>query len=1176
MHLKTSGNTQKNKWLYANKTFLIMKLIVFFVFVCCFQVNATNGQQVTLNTKNTSLRHIFNEIERQTGYHFFYKDKLLTAQKTSVSVQNVSVTEALYESMDHLPLTFSIIDKTIIIKESDGKPTPEPIRTAVTTPLFEEIKGVVTDGDGNPLQGVSIVVRGTTRGTSTGADGAFIINANRGDWLEFSMVGYTPKGLQIGASTRLNVELERVAATGLDEVVVTALGISREKKSLGYSAQEIKGDDVNVVNTGNVTDALSGKIAGVQIKRSSNLGGSTNIIVRGFKSLTGDNQALWVVDGVPIDNSNWNTTDQKAGSYGYDYGNMAADIDQDDIESINVLKGAAATALYGSRAANGAVIITTKSGHNQTRTLVSLNSGVSVGYIDRSTFPRYQKEYGGGYGPIYGPQRNQYFNEVDVNGDGVMDLVPPNPAFGSYGAPFDPTLMIYDWYSLDPGSPNYLKSTAWVYAKNDPITFYVKPVINTNNVAVEGSGKLASYRFSYTNYNERGLMPNSHHSKDNWSMKTSFKLNERMKLTGEANYVQSGMIGRNVTGTVGGIGNNMTGTFRQYWQTNADINELKEIYFLTKRNVSNFVGGTIDNPYWYRYEVYAKDHRDRFFGNISYNLDISDWLKFEGRVSLDNYSFLAEEIRNNGSRKGGYYSRKNINFQEINYDLMLQFNKALTAKLNISGVVGTNIRRNRLESVFSETNGGLVVDGLYSISNSLSQTPAAQEDLIKIGVNGVYGLLSFGYDNLVYLDLTGRNDQSSTLPTNHNSYFYPSISTSFIFSNLLHSSVLSFGKFRINYARVGNSAPAHSVIDVLVKPVAFGNVQMFGTSPTKNNSNLKPESTESFEVGVEAQFFKRRLGLDISLYKTNTIDQIMPVSISPATGYVSKFVNAGNVQNKGVELSLTGVVLRKQNLSWDVVVNWSKNANKVVSLFDEVQSLLLGNRITATVGQPYGTIIGRDFIYLNGERVINQTTGAYERTAATNIVIGNINPDWIGGVRNTFKYKNWGFGFLVDAQHGGDIFSTDMSIGMRSGLYPETVGLNDLGNPMRNTLADGGGIILNGIDNKGNKNTVRTDMSTYNHALGSLLAPDALFIYDASYIKLREMSVFYVFPVKSFLKGRIKSLKLTLSGSNVWIIHKNLPYADPEAGYSSGNIQGVSQGTLPTVRQFGGTINIQF
>lgn len=1165
-------------------------LFLLFFITAMYPIHAdpgNQGEKLTLELVGVTLETALGEIESHSDYRFMYEiDQIPLKKIVSLTIQEQEMDRILALLFKKLPVSYKIQGRQIILMKSPfatGKQEASMRFPAAPEQPQGTVTGMVVDADGMPLLGANVLVKGTTQGTQTDFDGNFSIEAEVGAILVVSYIGFKTAEAAVTGTGPMTITLEENSSQ-LEEVVVTALGISREKKSLGYATQEVGGEEVNRTPTDNVVNALSGKIAGVQIKRGTNLGGSTNVVIRGSTSLTGNNQALFVVDGVPLSNSNFNTTDQQTGTGGFDYGNMASDINPNDIKSINVLKGAAATALYGSRATNGAVIITTKSGAGaKQKPTVTVNTSVTAGWVDKSTWPEFQYEYGTGYGAVYGSTGDSFFVDTDVDGDGILDRVTPATAYGSYGAPFDPNLLVYQWDSFYEGSPYFMQPTPWVAPKSRLIDFFETPITTTTSIAVAGAGESASYRIAYTRFHQDGLMPNSNLRKDNVSINTNFNITDKLSVGGSANYILTDALGRNRTGNeTGANAQNVIASMRKYWAMNVGIDELKAAYFNTGTNVDPFMGGTIDNPYWVVYENYQNDSRSRVFGNVFVKYELTDWLNVEGRVSLDTYSFIQEERNNEGTAGAvGRYSRRNIDFSEENYDLMINFNKHISDKFNISGVLGTNIRRTHLSSIYAETNGGLVLPGLFSLSNSLNLPPAPVEVVEKVGVDGFYGLASFGYDNLIYLDLTGRFDHSSTLPAENSTYFYPSISSSFVFSNLMDKNWLSFGKLRLNYAEVGSSAPANSLVDVLYKPTPFGSVPLYGTNPTKNNENLLPETTVSVEAGVEMRFVGSRIGLDLSLYKTNSKDQIIPVAISSATGYSSKFVNAGEIENKGIEIALDGAIIPDGDFQWRANVNWSKNQSKVLSLFDGGTNLQLGSvsgvTINATVGEPYGTIQGTDFIYVDGKPLVNQTTGAYERTTTSNNVIGNITPDWNAGISNNFKYKNFDLSFLVDIQHGGDVHSADIATGNRSGLYTWSTGLNDLGNPIRSPLSEGGGIILDGVAPDGSKNTVRTAMDNYRNATGSTLAPRAYFIYDASYVKLREVALSYNFPKMPFMdKIGIQSLRFGLVGSNLWIIHKNLPFADPEAGLSSGNLQGSQNGVLPTTKDIGFNLQVQF
>ena len=1092
------------------------------------------------------------------------------------------------------------------------------------------ISGKVTSSDdGAGIPGATILVKGTAVGAITDIDGKYTLNVPKDkDVILVSYVGMVTQEVKLGTDNIINIVLQP-SVQELEGVVVTALGIPREKKSLGYATQEVKGDQLNITKTDNFVNSLSGRVAGVQVKTTTNMGGSTNVQLRGSKSLTGNNQALFVIDGVPVSNDNTNTTSQQQAGTGYDYGNAASDINPEDIESVNVLKGSAATALYGSRAANGVIMITTKkgikvAGNERKGVGVTFNTSAQMGFVDKSTFVDYQKDYGGGYGKYYdGPGNYWYMRYINTDGTITVDPKDANSKLtqwmvtsedASYGAKLDGS-PVYQWDAVDPQSPNFLKATPWSAAANGPVTFFEKPVTFVNTLAIDNSFKGGNYRLSYTNFTQNGLMPNSKLVKNNVALNASWNVTDRLTVSGYGTYSLNKGTGRNSTG----YNDNIMGSFRQWYQVNVDIKEQKDMYDLTKRNLTwNYADPSAavpiywDNPYWTRYKNYESDSRNRFIGNMALTYKIADWLNIFGRISVDTYSELQEERRAVGSVPGTFgigtgtdgsagrsdqgsgYLRRDIGFSEFNYDVMANFNKDLSKSFNLKAVLGMNIRKTNYSRLISSTNGGLSVADLYSLQNSSGPLPLSKELASTVRVNGFYGSVSLGYKNFLYLDATYRRDYSSTLPANNNNYGYPSVAGSFIFSNIIPSAKwLSFGKIRLNYAQVGNSPGFDQLIDNYLVVSPFNNLTT--TDPTtKKNPELKPELTGSIEGGLEMYFLGRRLGFDLALYKTNTTNQILPLPVSTATGYNVKIINAGEIQNKGIELALHATPCKNKDFRWDITLNWSTNRNKVVSLVEGVQTLQLGSfqggvTINAMVGQPYGVIYGTDYIYAtDGQKEINKSTGAYLRTATSDKVIGNVNPDWQGGLLNTLTYKNWSFGFLIDVQKGGDIFSLDMYYGLATGLYKETSYLNDLGNPVRDPItwvdpadhskgyaSNSGGFINPGVNPDGATNTTRLAASNYG-AFGYSKLPNAAFVYDASYVKLRQVSLSYTIPTSVLQKTFITGITLTAVASNVWIIFKNLPYADPESGLGAGNLQGYTTGSLPSTRDFSLNLKLTF
>jgi TonB-linked SusC/RagA family outer membrane protein len=1044
------------------------------------------------------------------------------------------------------------------------------------------ISGRVTDqANSQGLPGVTVLVKGTTIGTSTDGDGAFTLSIpSTATTLTFSFVGYKSVDQPIG-SGNISVALAQ-DANQLNDVVVTALNVERTRNSLPYSATVVEGQQITAARNPNPINGLSGKVAGVQIRQSNTLGGSTNILIRGTKSITGNNQPLFVVDGVPISNANTNTTGQQTGGGGYDYGNAAADINPDDIASMTILKGAAATALYGERAGNGVVLITTKKGRQGLG--VTINAGITGGRIDKSTFIKYQKEYGAGYGPTFGQR--------DLDGDGISDLYNQLNADASAGPRFDPNLQVFQWNAFVPGTANFGKKTAWVAAQNDPSTFFQTGMTLNNSITIDGGNEKGTFKLGYNSVRDKGILPNSQVNKNVINFAGSLNLTSRLVASATVNFSAVDGRGRYGTGYSGAYSENLMTNFRQWWQTNVDVSELKQAYEYSGNNASwNIISPTNsaarywNNPYWSRAKNFETDSRYRTFGNVALTYKATDWFNVLGRVTIDSNDDLQEERLAYGAVGVPGYSRYNRTAREVNFDLIGNFKARIAQNISFTGLIGANLRRESFKSIRASTNGGLV-PGLYTLTNSVSSLiPPVEVDQHR-AVDGVFANATFGFRDMVFLDLTARRDQSSTLPKANNAFFYPSAALGFVFSELTKETApwLSYGKVRGNYAEVGLGAPIYSTTDYFDKPTAFGSVALFSVPSTRNNPDLKPERTKSAEIGIETAFLNSRIGFEANVYQSNSVNQIIPINISTATGYSFRYVNAGTIRNRGVELSGYVTPFRSENITWTINANWTKNENRVTELFQGSDNILLasyqgGVSSNATVGRPYGSIRGTNFVYLNGQRVVD-TDGYYLKSATANEEIANPNPNWTGGLSNTVTYKGISLYFLVDVRKGGQLYSLDRAYGLDTGLTPETAGLNDLGNPSRNTIANGGGVIFSGVQQDGTPNTVRADNSTLAGytAFGTSINPDAAFVYDASYVKLREVSLTYSLPKTLAAKlGGVRAVDFSIVGRNLWIIHKNLPDADPEDAVSSGNYgQGYSTGAYPAVRTLGANIRLSF
>lgn len=976
----------------------------------------------------------------------------------------------------------------------------------------------------------------------------------------------------------------------LEAVVVTAFGITRDKKSLGYAAQKLDGSQVNQTPTNNFTNNLAGKVAGLEVRRNANFGGSTNIVLRGTKSITGNNQALMVLDGVPITNTNLNNTDAARGRDGFDFGNSASDIDPNNIESITVLKGAAATALYGSQASNGAIMITTKKGKKNTGIGISLSTTTSVGMIDKSTFPKYQKQYGAGYA---GPDS---FYSADINGDGEDDLVAPTGDDASFGAAFDPNLMVYQWNAFDPGNPNFGQATPWVAARNDPSKFFRKSFGTVNSVNVNAGDDKGSYNLGFTNNYETGVLPNSRLNKNTISGNFQRQLHEKLRATAFFTYSDQTTIGRNNVG----YGDNILTGFRQWWPVNVDIYELRDSYFRNQTNATwNFADPTAgdfspaywNNPYWDRYVNYSSDDRNRFIGGGNISYDIFEGFNVMGRVTLESSNDRQEMRKEVGSHAEEFglqqlqetsgYNLFTRNFHQATYDFIATYDAKLSESIGSKFLAGTTFIRAKVDSFEGSTTGGLAAPGLFTLANS-NVFVAPEEEELNYYKFGAYVQASFDWNQTVFLEGSFRRDMASSLPSTNDAYNYYSAGGSFVFSELVDQSWLNLGKLRASYALVGldpafGRVGARNNNGLVNNNPTFGNSTVFGQF-----QNLKPETTRTIEFGLELGMFDRRISLDASIYKSNSYDQIFNVPQSTATGFSFSQINAGELENKGVEVALTVVPVRTKDFEWTMTANWSRNRNKLLELDTGRENLQLasfqdGVSLNATVGQPYGTLRGTDYVYdANGNRVVGED-GYYLQE--NDQILGNIQADWIGGLYNRVTYKGLSFSFLIDVKKGGDLFSLDQDYGLYTGLYRETTGLNDLGNPIRSPLtegADSGGVIFPGVNEAGQPNDVRVDGSFAGGAYGNGVHPNKAFIYDASYVKLREVALTYNFPADALKRTFLQGLSVSLTGNNLWIIDKNVPYSDPEAGTSSGNVQGYQSGVMPNEKVYSLNVKLNF
>ena len=1006
------------------------------------------------------------------------------------------------------------------------------------------VTGNVSDASG-PLPGVTVLIKGANVGTQTDFDGNYSIKATTGDVLKFSFVGMETIEKTIGSSNVINVVMQE-SAQALEEVVITALGVSKEKKALGYSVQDVKGEDIAKAKETNIVNSLQGRVSGAQITNTSGaVGASSRIVIRGISSLDGNNQPLFVVDGIPIDNSSFGST----GTDGTDRGSGAMDINPDDVESVTVLKGANASALYGSRASNGVIVITTKKGKSG-KMVVSVSSSMS--FEDPLKLPDFQNDYGQG--------NNGQFYFVDGAGGGTND-----GSDESWGPRLDVGLMIPQFNSPQNPDGTY-QPTPWVSHPDNVKDVFDTGTTSTTNVAFSGGNENSNFRVSFTNLDQKGMVPNTDFKKKTLSFSGSSSPNDRLTFSAGGNYINSG------SDNQPGYGYNAQNIMQQFSWTGRQVD-----YSVLKDKQNNEDGSIFNWNYNYHNNIYSTlyknlspSRRDRFIGNVMVTYKLTDDISAFVRTGGDIYSNWQSARRFKGDQdyKTGYYGETAESFREVNTDFLFSFNKEYG-----DFSVGLNAGGNRLDRIYQQNTAvapELAIDGVYNVANS-AVTVTTSNYFSKKRVNSLYGTGSLGYKNMLFLDFSVRNDFSSTLPEENNSYLYPSVSTSAVLTDVfdIKSDVLSFAKVRASWAQVGGDTGPYQ----LSPTIAFGdswnadpkllNLAVPNRLP---NANLKPQTQTSLEFGVDMRFLKNRVKLDLTYYNSKSTDQIVDIPISASSGYTSKTINAGQIDNKGIEVLLGITPFRTDDFSWDIVLNFAKNENEVVELAEGIEQFVLGGywslNVLAAPGQPYGQLYGYDYARDTQGNVIF-TDGL--PTQGDLKVLGSTTPDWTAGLLNEFSYKGFNASFLIDMRQGSDLYSMTTTWGRYAGALEETL------------IGREGGIVGVGVMPDGNggyiPNTVVAGAEKFNkEAYSNDIASSSVF--DASYIKLREVKLGYTF--REITGIPITDLNFSITGRNLAILSSSVPHVDPETAFSSGNVQGLEFGQLPSARSIGFSVSCKF
>ena len=1012
------------------------------------------------------------------------------------------------------------------------------------------IKGTVTsavEGEGL-IPGVTVMVKGTTIGALTDVDGKYSITVpTDATTLIFSYIGM--KSIEVPIEGRSVIEaVLQPDLIGLNEVVVTALGIAKEKKALGYSVQDVTGTELTKAKETNVINSLQGRVSGAQITASSGaVGASSRIVIRGVSSLSGNNQPLFVVDGIPISNANFgdNTTD------GTNRGNGAADINPDDIETLTVLKGANAAALYGSRAGAGVIVVTTKKGKKGDKLSVSINNTTT--FETPLKLPDFQNKYGQGNGGLF-----SYF---DGAGGGINDGVDE-----SWGPQLDIGLMIPQ-FSSPVNADGTIQPTPWISHPDNVKNFFKTGHTISTNVAMTGGNEKTTFRLSYTDLRQAGMVPNTDFGKKTLSFSASSNPVDKLTFSASGNYVNA------TSGNQPGYGYAGTNVMQQFNWTGrqVDYSLLKAKQRNADGSIYNWNHNYHNNPYMTLHEDLNKLRRDRFIGNAMAKYQFTSYLSAYVRSGGDIYSNWTSTQNFVGDMDfpTGYYSETVNQFREINSDFLISFEKDLVPNLNFSLNLGGN-RMDRITQQNVGTAPELAVPGVYNVANS-SVTPVTTNRYTSKRTNSLYAFGELSYKNELFLEYSLRNDWSSTLPANNNSYLYPSVSLSGVLTDIFNvkSNVLSFAKIRGSWAQVGMDTDPYQ----LSPTVSFGEGWNAGTKllnlfvpNTLPNAELKPQKNKSIEVGADLRFFLDRIKLDVTYYNQKAINQIVDIAVSATSGYTAKTVNAGEIDNKGIEVLLVVNPVRSGDFRWDITFNYSKNKNTVVELAEGIEQFVLGTywslQELAIPGGSYGVLYGYDFARDPGGDIIFNNGLPSQGDLKE---LGNVTPKWIGGMLNEFYYKGFNASILIDTKQGGDLYSMTTTWGRYAGALSETL------------IGREGGIVGVGVMSDGNggyvPNTVVADAEAFNKAsYVNNIAYSSVF--NASYVKLREVRFGYTF--KNSPKLPVKDINVSFVGRNLAILSTNVPHIDPETAFSNGNVQGFEFGQLPSARSLGFSIGCKF
>lgn len=1032
----------------------------------------------------------------------------------------------------------------------------EGSRTSMTAaPDDQEITGTVEDADG-PLIGATVKVAGTSNGVVTDTNGRFKLRCKRGATLEVSYIGYINKTVKAQPGIKIILDEDK---TELSEVVVTALGIKRDRKALGYGVAEIKGADLTKAKETNVINSLSGKVAGLVVQNTAGgNSGSTRVMLRGNTEMTGNNQPLYVIDGVPLDNTNFGSAGTEGG---YDLGDGISAINPDDIENMTVLKGPAASALYGSRASHGVILITTKKAEKD-KISVEYNGSLTID-VQNAMWDDIQQVYGMGYGG--------QFSKTATSGTN-----------SSWGPKADNQMVEYF---------DGVQRPFQMY-KDNTSAFFRTGVTSQNTAILSVNSGKTGMRFSVTDMRNKDILPNTHMSRDNFNLRVNTSAGP-VDLDFTANYTREDVKNRPALGdSQSNVGKNLmtlAGTYNQAWLKNYETSE---------GDYANWNGNDQynKNPYWDLYKNGNTSEKDIFRLTAKAIWNIDEHLKLQGTVGTDinNMNFEEYIAKTTPGKSAGQLQDQIFKNRTLNAELLALYNNQF-GEFDVNATLGGNIFKvDNLTTIFTGLNQQM--KDVISIMNYGEQS--IQQNSYKKQINSLFGSASVGYQHTYYLEGTIRGDKSSTLPTSNNIYIYPSVSGSVVFSEFIkNKQIINYGKVRASWAQVGSDTDPYQLVTSYTnsKYSYSGYAMGLISNSVQPNPDLKPTKTNSFELGLETKFFNGRLGLDVTYYNQSSENQIIALASSAAAGYTHRLINAGEIQNKGIEVAVNGRVLQIKDFAWDAGLNFSKNVNKVKSLVDGMDYFELekaswcGVSVGAEVGENYGSIMGKDFKRnADGDVIINAKTGLPEVDDEIR-TLGNASWDWTGGFYSTFTYKNFRLSAGFDVKMGADIFSMSMRSAYQTGKASGTLAGREewyaseearqaAGMTSAEWLASGNarGYIVPGVIDNGDGTYRPNDIPVNPEGYWKSAADNApgMFVYDNSYIKCREITFGYTFP-ENMLGKFVKSLNISFVARNPFIVWKNIPNIDPDSGYNTSGL-GLEYGSLPSRRSYGFNVNVKF